>query len=285
MENWDCLLIEAQLLGNVWDMLGSSMTTSSLPHSALDWKMARLRVTVSMSLVITREGEGTPASTLHRSHYVNRIGPSSFLRASSPWMVPRVSILFCPKPRSWVMDRAEPANAWCNCQRDLIISTLHAGLLCHAVSSSLSDSLESVWLTGGGVLPKAPHEALLLSYPSENLEQQWLLSLANFSRKLMRDCCSSHIISPLHKDHSPSMQDILRVSLIAQLVKNLPAMRETWFNPWVGKIPWRRERLPTPVFWPGEFHGLYSPWGCKSWTRLGDFHFHFQTWRLSLIEC
>ena len=47
-------------------------------------------------------------------------------------------------------------------------------------------------------------------------------------------------------------------SLVAQLVKNLPAMWETWFNPWVGKIPWRRERLPTPVFWPGEFHGLYS---------------------------
>ena len=35
------------------------------------------------------------------------------------------------------------------------------------------------------------------------------------------------------------------------------------FNPWVGKIPWKRERLPTPVFWPGEFHGLYSPWGRK----------------------
>ena len=32
---------------------------------------------------------------------------------------------------------------------------------------------------------------------------------------------------------------------------------------WVGKIPWRRDRLPTPVFWPGEFHGLYSPWGHK----------------------
>ena len=28
------------------------------------------------------------------------------------------------------------------------------------------------------------------------------------------------------------------------------------FDPWVGYIPWRRERLPTPVFWPGEFHGL-----------------------------
>ena len=32
------------------------------------------------------------------------------------------------------------------------------------------------------------------------------------------------------------------------------------FNSWVGKIPWQRERLPTPVFWPEEFHGLYSPW-------------------------
>ena len=28
-------------------------------------------------------------------------------------------------------------------------------------------------------------------------------------------------------------------------------------------MPWRRERLPTPVFWSGEFHGLYSPWGLK----------------------
>ena len=50
---------------------------------------------------------------------------------------------------------------------------------------------------------------------------------------------------------------------MAQVVKNLPAMRETWVRSWVGKSPWRRERLPTPVFWPGEFHGLYRPWGHK----------------------
>ena len=36
-----------------------------------------------------------------------------------------------------------------------------------------------------------------------------------------------------------------------------------WFNPWVGRVTWRRKRLPTPVFWPGKFHGLYSPWGRK----------------------
>ena len=52
-------------------------------------------------------------------------------------------------------------------------------------------------------------------------------------------------------------------SLIARLVKNPPAMQETPLRFWVGKIPWRRDRLPTPVFRPGEFHGLYSPWGLK----------------------
>ena len=40
----------------------------------------------------------------------------------------------------------------------------------------------------------------------------------------------------------------LYVSLIAQLVKNLCAMQETWFNSWVVKICWRRDRLPIPVF-------------------------------------
>ena len=44
-------------------------------------------------------------------------------------------------------------------------------------------------------------------------------------------------------------------SLVAQLVKSLPAMWETWVRSLGWKIPWRRERQPTPVFWPGEFHG------------------------------
>ena len=47
-------------------------------------------------------------------------------------------------------------------------------------------------------------------------------------------------------------------SPVALLVKDLPAMQRPGFDPWVGKIPWRRERLSTPVFWAGEFHGLYS---------------------------
>ena len=65
-------------------------------------------------------------------------------------------------------------------------------------------------------------------------------------------------------------------SLAAQMVKNPPAMQETEFNPWVGKIPWRRKWQPTPVFLPGGSHGQrsladYSPWGHKeSDTRLSN---------------
>ena len=52
-------------------------------------------------------------------------------------------------------------------------------------------------------------------------------------------------------------------SLVDQLVKNLPAMWETWVWSLSWMTSWRREGLPSPVFWPGKFHGLYSPWGCK----------------------
>ena len=41
------------------------------------------------------------------------------------------------------------------------------------------------------------------------------------------------------------------------------------FDPWVRKLLWRGEWLPTPVFWPEEFHGQrsYSPWGHKESDR------------------
>ena len=61
---------------------------------------------------------------------------------------------------------------------------------------------------------------------------------------------------------------INQASLVAQLVKNLLQCRRLRFDPWVGKIPWRRKWQPTPVHLPGESHGQrsqasYSPWGPK----------------------
>ena len=55
---------------------------------------------------------------------------------------------------------------------------------------------------------------------------------------------------------------------MAQGVKNLPAVQETWVPSLGWKIPWRKEWLPSLVFLAGEFHGQkslegYSPWGRK----------------------
>ena len=102
-------------------------------------------------------------------------------------------------------------------------------------------------------------------------------------------------------------------SLIAQLLKNPPAMQRPWFSSWVGKTCWRRDRLPTPIFlgfpcglagnestcsagnlglipglgrspgeekcYPLQYSGLENSMDCivhgitKSWTQLSNFHF------------
>ena len=58
----------------------------------------------------------------------------------------------------------------------------------------------------------------------------------------------------------------------SSVVKNQSAVQETCrrleFNPWVGKIPWKKKWQPTPVTLPGKSHGQrslagYSPWACK----------------------
>ena len=79
------------------------------------------------------------------------------------------------------------------------------------------------------------------------------------------------------------------------------------FNPWVGKIPWRRKGHPTPVLLPGKFHGWrslagYSPLGRKEsdtteWLHLMSFiervrikigtltykHFSLKQWSTAVI--
>ena len=56
-------------------------------------------------------------------------------------------------------------------------------------------------------------------------------------------------------------------SLVAQTIKICVQCGMPRFDPWVWKIPWRREWLPIPVFLPGEFHGQRNPWGRKESDR------------------
>ena len=71
----------------------------------------------------------------------------------------------------------------------------------------------------------------------------------------------------------------------AQMIKNLPAMQETqiWFDPRVGKIPWRKEWLLTPVFLSGEFHGQWSLVKCT--VYLGIHSLCLIVWQVLIMLC
>ena len=69
---------------------------------------------------------------------------------------------------------------------------------------------------------------------------------------------------------------LFSASLVAQIVKKISLQcGRLGFSLWVGKIPWRRERLPTPVFWLENFMDCIVRGVPQSWTRLSDFHLHF----------
>ena len=72
----------------------------------------------------------------------------------------------------------------------------------------------------------------------------WLL-VSERDFKSYHCCCSVAKLCPII--HDPLWLSWQRIRLWC---------RAPGFEPWAGKTPWRRESLPTPVFWPGESHGL-----------------------------
>ena len=76
------------------------------------------------------------------------------------------------------------------------------------------------------------------------------------------------------------------------MVKNPPVCRRPEFDPWGGKISWRRKQLPPPVFLPGKSHEQrrladYSPQGCKESDTAEHSCMHDQvlkTWMI-ILQC
>ena len=71
-------------------------------------------------------------------------------------------------------------------------------------------------------------------------------------------------------------------SLVAQTVKHLPAVQETWVRSLVREDPPVKEMATTPVFLPGKPHGQrsltgYSPWGHKELDMTEQLHIMFGT--------
>jgi len=123
-------------------------------------------------------------------HYINSIWLLSSIGASAELTVPSVPALFCPRHQWWVTDLAKLDNVWCNCQRGLIIRTLHMGLFSSAAFSSLTDS------------SKFARPVIYFSYPinyhiNTSLEVQRVKKLSLLLIKV-NDLCHSIKLSSEH---------------------------------------------------------------------------------------
>ena len=71
---------------------------------------------------------------------------------------------------------------------------------------------------------------------------------------------------------------------MAQLVKNLSAMWETWVCPLGWEDPLEKGMATHPVFLTGEFHGLYSSWGHKELDTIERLSLHFTTKKTDVLQ-
>ena len=107
-------------------------------------------------------------------------------------------------------------------------------------------------------------------------------SYGSFSK--MSSPFSVHVFNSLSCSLRPLQSGFYHwASLVAQWERirlQCKSRRRHGFEPWVGKIPWRRKCEPTPVFLPGELHGQRSlvgssPWGShrvQTWLKWLRMH-------------
>ena len=137
-------------------------------------------------------------------------------------------------------------------RRDKLPTPVFLGFPCGSVGKESAHNAGDLgWIPGLGRSPGEGNNYPLQYSGLENSMAYIVLGVAKSRTRL----------SDFHFQH---MQTTFRTSLAGQTVKRLPTMWRSGFNPWVGKILWRREWQPTPVLLPGKSHGrLHSPWGRK----------------------
>ena len=143
-----------------------------------------------------------------------------------------------------------PGNA--ESRGDTVVARLHSASGFQSSDLTWGVQTRDRWLTGLHVLPRQAvrtHARTLMwahtctcGHSCRLSHSMTLMLLANLEPSQMREWWRAHLQCRKHK----------RLGL----------------DPWVGKIPWRRKRQPTPVFLPGEFQGQkslvgYSPWGSQ----------------------
>ena len=144
---------------------------------------------------------------------------------------------------------------------------VQGGLLCHSPWVTKSQTQLGDWTTTIRLCLARSEAALLASSHDHHLQQQYVFNMHPY---------------------------ISQVLLVVQMVRIYPHCGRPRFNPWVGKIPWKREWLPIPsshwewlpVFLLGEFHGQrslmgYSPWCHKELDMTATNTFIYFIWCIS----
>ena len=93
-------------------------------------------------------------------------------------------------------------------------------------------------------------------------------------------CLKSILISSTESPTSQNSKSPIWASLMVQMAKKPPAIRETWVQFLGWEDPLEKEMATYSMFWPGEsmdIRGVWQAtvyWVAKSWTQLSDFHFY-----------
>ena len=140
-----------------------------------------------------------------------------------------------------------------------LVSLIKSHLFIFAlISIALEDWLKKilVWFVSENVLPMVPSRSAMMPY-LQVFYKKYSIYLAVLGLCCRFSSCRVRLSSSKHGLICSMAWRILR-PLVKQMVKNLPAIQETQFDPWVGTIPWRRERQPTLVFVTGKSYGQGS---------------------------
>ena len=225
------------------------------------------------------QGEGRKKKT--RGAYLWRVVPGAgrhplaSLSCFRPWRGPFHGHIWCHNTEGWVVflfyRRNRGTGQWGQ-RRPSRISSPAPTCLPHTHHCRLSPGRHSGsrWATICPTVWRARLHCLRvvqfrLLCPRVNcLQPAWALTNAKQSGDEQR----RQLGFPFWASLNPIsvLPTITRASQIAQWLRSHLQCKRRRFDPWVGKIPWRRTWLPTPVFLPGEFHGQrnlagYSPWG------------------------
>ena len=136
------------------------------------------------------------------------------------------------------------------------VSLPSASVLRTQTTTTLSDA----YLTINSVVPSCVTERIHICNPALTYCQIAFL----WQNEGVAKCASCVDLRSLHGSVNSTVTRPPKKA--ARLFYSHLLVQLTWHSSIVVKyvrLPWRRKRLPSPVFWPGEFHGLYSPWSHK----------------------